>query len=235
MTEEIVKAESTSLARPSFIPVQDFRGAENISKDDIQMPRIGLAQALSPQIEESDPKHIPGLGKGDMFNNLTQTVYGKELIFTVIRSDKPRGIEFHPLASGGGIKDFNVPLDDPRMQFGPNGEVPIATKFYDYVVMLLPSREIVALSMKGSNLKTARQLNSMIKFRQAPSFSCKFKINSVVQKNSKGTFSVFTVSNDGWVDEDTYLYGEGVYEQIKDKTLDIEREPGVDEELASDM
>jgi len=230
MAKELVKQENTSLTeRPNYIKQGDTRGTDHITKDDLQMPRLALAQALSPQMQEGDAKFIEGLKVGDLFNNLTGDVFGKGPIdFTVVRADSPRGIEFYPLDEGGGIKDFSVPLDDHRMEFrtDENGKSikPAATKFYDYVIMLVPSRELIALSFKGTGLKVARQLNALMKLRGTPSFAGKYSLTTGKETNKLGTFAVHQVKNAGWVTEDEFKWAEGVYESIKDKTLVIERD-----------
>jgi hypothetical protein len=214
---------------PDYVRVGGHRGTDHITKDDLQMPRMGLAQGLSPQLMAGDSKYIEGLAVGMMFNNLTNHVYGRgPLEFCVLRADPPRGIEFFPLDQGGGIKDFNVPLTDPRMQFGPNGEKPVATKFYDFVIMLLPSKELIALSFKSTGLKTARQLNALIKLRNTDIFAGKYILTTAMTKNKSGTFAIFNVANAGFVDLETYRYAEAMYEALKDKELVFEREAGDD-------
>jgi hypothetical protein len=204
------------------------------------MPRIALAQGLSPQIKRGDAKYIEGLQLGDMFDDLTGTNFGVgPLDFTVVRADKPRFVEFYPRSEGGGIKDLNVPAGDPRTEFGPNGEPPAATKFYDFVVMLLPTRELIALSFKSSGLKIARQLNALMKLRGAASFAGRYTLTSVEEKNSKGEFYNFRVKNSsvvdeaaskkGWVSKEVYEEAAAIYEAIKDRALVIDREPGSDD------
>lgn len=254
MAEEtgLTKAEAAgplALAdiRPEHLKQNDFRGSEHIKKDDIQLPRIGLTQAMSPQVQELDLKYIKDLKVGDMFNNLTGQNLGRgPLEFCVVRGDAPRGIIFNPLDQGGGIKEMNVPLTDPRMQFGPNGAKPEGTKFYDFVVALLPSFELIALSFKSSGLRTARELNSLIKLRNAPVFAGKYVLTSAMTKNAKGTFAVFQVKNSdiasvvsakakdgtplaGWLGHEAYQHAESLYNGLKDKTLIIQREPGEDD------
>src|SRR5579872_451725 len=118
-------------------------GSEGIGREDILLPRVGLAQKTSPEIDPTQVgKYIEGLQFTDMFNSLTKQPYGKgPLHFVIIRRDNPRFIEFNPLEQGGGIKDMNVPAGDPRALFttGPNGErvKPAATMFYDFIVLLL--------------------------------------------------------------------------------------------------
>lgn len=223
--DAIAKTGPTALARPDFINATDRRGADDIDRGDLQMPRLALAQALSPELDSSSPKYIEGLRNGDAFNNLTGDVYGKEpLEVVIVRVDRPRFVEFNPREAGGGIKDFNIAPDDPRTQFGPNGEKPVATKFMEYVALLGPEREPIALSFKGSGLKVARKLNALIKFSNAPSFAMKYVLTPTIEKNPKGSFAVFNVKPAGFVDEDTFHYAEAVYESIKDRALAVERD-----------
>lgn len=233
---ELTKASDMSMERPSFLPAGDNRGAEHITQEDLQLPRIAIAQGLSPELLEDNPKYIDGLKLGHMFNNLTNQLYMRGPIeFTIVRADPPRWIEFIPRDEGGGVADLNVPVDDHRTRFtrDENGKSvpPIATKFYDFVILMLPSREPIALSMKGKALKVARQLNALIRLRNAPVFAAKFVLTSVMETNSKGTYGMYQVRNAGWVDEPTFKYAEGVYEAIKQKNLVIEREPGADDDI----
>jgi hypothetical protein len=223
-----------------------------LQKEDLQMPRLLLAQAMSPQVEESDPLHIEDLKVGQFFNSMTGEIYGKgPLEFVVIRADKPRHIEFIPRNEGGGIKDYNVPANDPRTQFTTDEDgkriKPVATKFYDFVILLLPTLEPVALSLKSTQLKVARQLNTLMKLRKAPVFAGKYMLVSVPQKFAKGTVPVHQIKNSnipsdmsatdkdgnplpGWVSEGLFKFASDQYDSFKDKDLVIDREPTTDEE-----
>jgi hypothetical protein len=219
-----VTGSTDMVARPDFIKQDDRRGTEHLTKDDLQMPRVALAQKMSPQLDKDSPKYIDGLEMGDLFNNITGYVYGKGPIeFTVVRADKPRGMEFKPMEEGGGIIDFNVPLDDPRMHFGPEGEKPTATKFYDFLVMLLPSTELAVLSFKDSGIKVAKQLNTLISMRNAACFAGNYALSSSKDQNAKGTFAVYQVKNAGWVTKDIYEKAEATFEKFRDKELKVER------------
>lgn len=225
--QELVKndAVSTDLVRPDFIEANDTRGTEGISREDIQMPRLALAQQMSPQINPAEPTFIDGLKVGDLFNDLTSEVYGKgPLDIVIIRADPPRYVEFNPRSQGGGVKDPNVDPTDPRTQWGPNGETPIATKFYDFIIMLLPAREMIVLSLKSTGLKTAKQLNALVKMRNAPIFAGKYVVTTAMAKNQKGTFAVYQVKNAGWVDRGLYGYASMAYESLRDKIIDVHRD-----------
>lgn len=227
-----------ALAVPDFMKGDAGKGLEHLKKDDLQLPRLALAQGLSPQLVDGNAKYIEDLKLGDMFNNLTGDIYGKgPLTFAVVRADPPRGIEFNPLNEGGGVKSFNVPLDDPRMLFGPNGEKPLATKFYDFVIAFLPSRTLIALSLKSSQLKVARQLNTLMKLRaNVPVYGGLYTLASVQQTNRKGTFAGFTVKNAGNVqDEDSYTWLKKTNADLAGKTIVIDREDTADDAVSDEM
>ncbi len=230
MVGELVTTEDEALAsKPDFVESESF-GTENIGKDDVLMPRLALAQAQSPQLIEGDPKFVEGLGIGHLFNSLTDTVYGKGPVdFSVIRVDPPRGIEFLPLEEGGGIKDFDVALNDPRMQWDGDKK-PVATKFYDFIVMLWPSQEVIVLSLKSSGLKVARKLNALIQCRAAPVYSGKYTLTTSMAKGPAGSYATYVVKNNGWVDKKQYALTRASFDALKDKVIDVERVAGEDNE-----
>jgi hypothetical protein len=241
---DLEKTTTAITSRPSWLKAGDTRGTEHLTKADVQMPRLALAQGLSPQIQEGDPQQVPGLKVGMLFNSLTKEVIGKGPIeFTIIRADPPRWVEFYPRETGGGIKDINVPADDPRTQFTTeNGKSipPAATQFYDFVIMFLPVNNndpmsnVIALSFKSTGLKAARQLNGLMQLRNAPSFAGKYVMTTGMQRNSKGTFAVYQVANAGWVDEETGALGEQMFDALKDRELKIDRED-IEHETTGDV
>lgn len=228
-TEIATVSTAVSLERPSFLGANDHRGTDHLTKDDLQMPRIALAQQMSPQLDEGNSQFIEGLKQGDMFNSVTDEIIGKgPITFTVVRCDPPRYVEFIPREQGGGIKDINVPANDPRTQFGPNGETPLATKFYDFIIARIDRSEfeLIALSLKSTGLKVARQLNALMKLRNAASFAGAYTLSVVKEENAKGKFYNFSVKNAGWVDEKTYKMAEQAFEALKDRSVTIDRDGG---------
>lgn len=220
-----------AMARPSFIP-QGVTGMEHLTPADIRLPRLVVAQGLSPQVQAGKAEYIEGLSVGMLFNDLTGEVYGRgPLECFVVRADPPRWVEFFPRDEGGGVKDLEVPPDDPRTQFtrSADGErhKPTATQFYDFVLCLWPSRDIIALSFKSAGLKLARRFNGLIAMRNAPMESGKYVITVGTQKNSLGEWPVPVINNAGWVaSEEDLAYLQGLVKTLKDKRLIINREPG---------
>lgn len=226
--------QNTAIARPTYLQGGDKRGTENITNADIQMPRLGIAQTNSPEVEEGNARFIADLKAGMFFNNVTRQIIPSPISFTVIRTERPRFIEFIPRTEGGGIRDYNVPADDPRTQFrqGEGGKTlpPLATKFYDFIILMLPVNmndpmsNVIALSLKSTGLKVARQLNGLIKLRNAPSFAGKYKLTTKRETNSKGTWSGPVIENDGWVTEDEFKVASMAYDSLSGKTVHIDVE-----------
>jgi hypothetical protein len=180
-------------------------------------------------LDEDHSAFIEGLKLGYFYNTLTRQNYGPEIEFTVIRAERPRGVEFFPLEDGGGVKDLNVPLDDPRMEFTTDEETgkvlkPIATIFYDYVVLLLPAKEPAQLSLKSSAINCAKNLNSLIRIRGTASFTGRYRLVTETKSGKVGKYAVPSVQNLGWVTQDEAAFAETLYGSIASKKLVVEVE-----------
>jgi len=229
--DKLEKTASMSMTRPSFIPVGD-EGTEHITREDLQIPRLALAQGLTPQVTAG----LEGFSVGMLFNSISNKIYGKgPIYFYILRADKPRFIEFYPRETGGGVKDMNVAAGDPRTQFtvGPQGQSikPAATKFYDYFILMEPftpdnfMEQLIALSFKSSGLKMARQLNMFIKQRQTPIWSGRYVMRTKIMTNAKGTFAVYDIDNAGWPpDDETMHLLKSTYESLKDRQVIVHYE-----------
>lgn len=241
-TDAVAKTGTTALAAPSYINQTDHRGADTIGREDLQMPRLSLAQALSPELDSTSPRYIDGLKVGDAFNSLTSEVYGKNPIEVVIvRVEKPRWIQFDE-KNRGAILDFNVPANDPRTMFTTDDKgqtvKPVATKFCEYVALILPDKEPIALSFKGSGIKVSKQLNGLIRMAGGPAFALRYILTPGILKDPKsgGSYAVFSVKyankyegqQKPYVDEETYQFASALYDSIADKQLAVDREPGED-------
>ena len=212
-------------------------GTEGMTRDDISMPRIGLAQKMSPEIDKTSSKYIEGLSFMDLYHSQTHENFGTgPLYFAILKRERPRWVEFKPIEQGGGIKDKDVKANDPRADFGPNGEKPAATMFRDYVVLLLnsfdpadPLKSVVALSLKSSGLKAAKYLNFLTTLR-GDKLICKgvYKLTSSheTDKKTQGVYAVYKFDNAGWLAPDSIVEKTAIelFESWKDRELEVERE-----------
>jgi hypothetical protein len=225
--KSLVRKQAAALALPTFVDPQDRRGAEGITSDDIRLPRLSLAQALSPEVLKGDPKRIEGLEAGDIFSNLLGTNYKQGPVTVVIvRREPPRAIEFFPKGSkeGQGIRDRNVPLTDPRTKFSPDGTPPVATVFHEFVAFDAETREPFVLSFKSTSTRAARALNTFLSMRKGPSFATTFRISSASKSYAEGPCFVFVVQPGGPVDQATFDYAADMYENLKGRGVEAPEE-----------
>lgn len=214
-------ATQDEMTRPARIAAGDRRGLENMSKADVLVPRLALAQLQSPEVTEGDPNMVEGMKAGDLFNSITKQNYGREVFVQIVRKDNLRAMEFVPVDEGGGVADPDVPLDDPRLKWGPDGEKPRATLFRDYIARILPSGEMIALSFKSSGIKVAKALNGLIALRNAPIFEGRYRITTDTELKPK-PHRIYKVANAGWVSDEDSKIGAEMYEAVKD--LDIKKD-----------
>jgi len=232
MTEENKLMTMANNMAPSYIG-DSLEGTEDISRQDLQVPSLKLAQAMSPEVTEGDAKFIPELRPGNFFNTVTKEIYGKAIQrVAILRADPPRYVEFIPRSEGGGVKDPNVPANDPRTQFRTDPATgkplpPIATKYYDYVIVNLDTMEPIQMSLKGMALKSAKNLNAMIKLSGKAIYAKVYRVMSIGDKNSKGPFHNWSFIPNGWVGENEYLVLKEMFASFKDRVIehtDLEEE-----------
>lgn len=220
---------------PDFVREDATAGLEHLTREDVAFPRMAVAQGLSPQLDRKEASYIEELKLGDAWNTITQQVYGAgPWDVAIVKVDRPRWVEFNPREDGGGVRDLNVPANDPRTRWRelPEGRLPpAATQFYEFVIVFLETQEVIAVSYKSSDLKVARVLNSLLMgFQQVqgrPVYATKFKLSVVGAKNSKGSWNRLRFTPSGLIsDEDTLRYLKTCFDGLRDKTLNIDRDPG---------
>ena len=239
-----------TMTRPTSLDARDRSGTEDIGADDVKLPRLAIAQGLSPQVTPGDGQFIEGLTLFDMFNDLTTEIYGKgPITFVPVRRDVRR-MEFTPRSEGGGLVDPDVPANDPRLQWTKSSPEltkadvpPVATVFVEFVILLLrPGKapEPIVLSIKSTNKHNRRasdSLTTFIKLRNAPIYAGLYTVDTKVPaKNDKGTFGVPTIKNAGFIPKDTpagsvlYKHAADFHNALKGKVIVVERD-GEDVEI----
>lgn len=240
-----------SMTRPKSLDTADRAGTEDINREDIRLPRLAIAQGLSPQVTPGDAQFVDGLKLFDMFNDLTGEVYGKgPITFVPIRRSVHR-MEYRPRSEGGGLIDANVPANDPRT-FGSTGDngvwiPPVATTYVDFIVLLLRKGhepEPIVLSIRGTNKHNRRAsdtLTTLILGRNAAIYAGLYTVDTLVPaKNDKGTFGVPSIKNAGFIPVDTpagqalYEFAKGLYEGFQGKQIEINREAPTEAAVAEE-
>jgi hypothetical protein len=254
--EAIEKVQPAGALAPVDLVQHQGQGLEGIGQGDVRFPQLVLAQSGHPQVKKTSDRYVPGLAEGDLFNDLTNETYTQPLDFVVVKFLGKRAVEFYgegERTAGQVVKDFDVPLDDPRCQFTTdekgNRVKPRATVFADYLVLLPATFEVLTLSLKGAALGrngAATQLNSVMSYplriegemlAKPPAWARQFRLTSAGKSDGKYNWSVPKVQVSGITEAPVRAFAAQVYDQYKAATVVIERtteapaETGADEDV----
>lgn len=213
MSNEIAKKEAQL---PSYIKQGQGRGNENVSNEDLQLPRIDVLQALSPQINKKKDSYIEGAEVGMLFNTLTGELYKEGVSITPVTFVKRHLVWVdRKKDSEGGLRGvFDTPEQaEAFIEEQADEDKLEAVATAEHLVLLDDGTEVI-LSMSKSRMKVSRRFNSLVRLNAGDRFSRRYMLTSVDDKSSQGEFQNIAVANDGFPSEDVYLKAEALYEAI---------------------
>ena len=205
------------------------KGFDNMTQDDLALPYVRILGQLSAQVNEGDGKYIEGAKPGMIYNNVTHEIFdGKKGIKVVPcyykkdypeKSDKGDG---NPLTVATHLP--NSPIIKTGKREGakirlPNGNYLEETAYY-YVLMETKAGGMTPalITMKSTQLNVSKKWNSMMKTIQIPDgkggmaippmHGVVYNLSSVLQKNDKGSWYGWSVTQDrimGQDDKTLYL------------------------------
>src|SRR5580765_5244010 len=139
MADDALQRPTGNLARPSFIETSTA-GTEDITTEDLKLPRLCIAQGLSSQMLPGDSTYIDGLKLFQLFNDLTGEIYGNGPLKVIIGRRDVKRIEFDPDDRKIPL-DLEVPYGDPRLKWTKDeygkGVPPRAIKFVEFVCLIV--------------------------------------------------------------------------------------------------
>jgi len=205
------KKESNVVAFDAAMLLQDAgAGQENMSREDMMIPRLSILQQMSPQVNKRDGAYVEGAEPGFILDNVGQRAIDGEAGITVVPISYRRAhIEWK--ADRGGFAGDHGPdsscLDNcTRGSRGeyltPDGNEIVPTGEYFVFVVEGDSYAPALLSMSKSQLKKARQWNSMInrlmidvdgKRINPAMFWTAYQLTTVPEENDQGSWFGWSV------------------------------------------
>lgn len=219
-------------------------GLGEIRADELRLPRLAIAQGLSPQLVPDDASYVPGLVIGQMFNDVTLDIYGQGPLVVVPVKRSVARIEFDPNDRKVPL-DRNVPWNDPRMQWDGDNP-PRATEYQEFVCLVLrkgmvPDKVVVSIKTTNKQQRDAAKLwTTYIANRGSDIYSGMYELSTKIArgKNKKGEptmYGHFVVKNLGFVPKDTpmgaavFALAEAFAQQLKTVDYSTNREGNEDE------
>tara|TARA_R110000796_G_scaffold209114_1_gene325452 strand:- start:53 stop:850 length:798 start_codon:yes stop_codon:yes gene_type:complete len=202
------KEQSNVVAFDKNLLLQDAGSAsENMSQDDMMIPRLNILQAQSPIAMKADPAYVKGAEAGFIVDTVSNEIIDGEKGITVVPiSYRRTHLEWKP-DRGGLVKDHgNDPFilttctqDKKGKYFTEEGNQIVPTGEYMVYVIDGESFSPALISMSSSQLKKSRRWNSMMNRLQVPSpdgkgvmnpamFYTAYQMTTIPEKNDEGTW-----------------------------------------------
>lgn len=250
-SKEVTVAGSTELAeRPSWMG-EGTRGSEEVTIQDITIPRLSMIQDLSPQRKTNKAEYIEGAEEGMLFNTVTNELYPKSVLFVPVYFRLEWLIWKHRDA-GGGLQGV-YPTQEEAV--AAVGEHPLAGQTTDkgepvleiqdtaqHFGLLLdpnspadnPRATEIVISMSKSQLKPSRQFNSQIRIAGGDRWERMYRFSAVQVDGARGEYYNWKVEQLGFVSEGVFAQAEALYESVKSGQRDVERDSTATEEEVAD-
>ena len=205
------------------------RGAEEVTAQDLIIPRLEIIQALSPARKKNDPSYIEGAEEGMLFNNVTRQLYGTEVLVVPVYYTK-QFLLWKDRKKSGGVNGFRGAFPTQadaeaavRALPPEDADVEIADTAQHFCLLINGDAvEEIVLSMAKSKLKVSRRWNSLIRMNGNDSFSRVYRISGTTETNARNEeYYNLTVSNVGFVTPEIYRRAEALYEQIRSGTVRV--------------
>ena len=187
------------------------RGLENVTNDDITIPRLAIVQSGSPQRKKKDEKYIEGADEGHIFNTVTSELYTDGLK-VIPCGYKKSYVEWVPRDKGGGlvaVHDYKPEkaVIDPKTKKTMLGDNQIVDTAEHYVLVKKDKTyEPAVLTMTSSNLSVSRKWNTLLKMKrinvkgqtvEPPSFLYEFNLSTVQAENDLGSWHKYKIEETG--------------------------------------
>jgi hypothetical protein len=254
-SQEVVKV---SHDLPDFLQTYDGgnKGLEKVNQADLIIPRLSLAQKMSPQIDKSMKEYIPGLEEGMFFNSVDGTIYSVDesgdevpikfvpilLNYSAIKWEKDeRGKSTGEIVcrSNDGIHCNLAPnkMCECRTWVGRNR--PECDLVYNFLCFLPEfDNTLVVWSTKITGAEAAKKLlsiaNTLVQGKQVPFFAKQYLLDSAAETGSQGAYRVPTVTVNGFVSSEQFAFANDLYEMFKEKGVKVHEDDETPEVIADD-
>lgn len=194
-------------------------GLEDVGREDVLIPRLALAQDLTPQRKKSNESYIQGLETGQLFNSVTNEVYGTEVTVVPLYFFK-QFIEFKPMNEGGGVVAMYASMQDvPRggLDF-VDGKQPRVTEFKNFMCLLIREDDApvpIVVSFKSTGLKTAKQWISWSRMTNLPLYAKSYKLTSISRTKGSQEWAALKVTPGDFVPADFYQGAEKMFNELR--------------------
>lgn len=235
MSKQLV---TTTEKMPAYLKnVQDdTRGNENVTKDDLIIPRLSIIQALSPEIKKKDPAYIEGAEQGQLFNTVTREVYGESVTVVPVYFEKVY-LVWKDRQQGGGFGGQYQTQEEANgaiAEMNEDGWEVVDTPTHVCLVISDSGVSEIAIPLPKSKARISRQWNSLVRMLGGPRFSRAYAISGVEDSSDLGDFWNFKVAQAGFPSEEVFRKAEEFYNELTSGDINYSVDQGDTDEAHED-
>ncbi len=186
-------------------------GMETVTKEDLQIPLIGLLQQMSPQVNPRDDQHVTDAKAGDIFHTVMKALWAGEDGTRIIPVRYQVAYnEWVPRTAGGGFVASYETKKEAEEYRDPENDLVDTAQWFVLIEMpdgiwtpaMLPMTSTKWTVSKNwltrANMRMVTNPETNERVRE-PLFSRVYRISSVEQENKKGVFFNFKIDDVGYV------------------------------------
>ena len=193
-------------------------GNENITSDDLELPRLKLLQALSPEVAEGGDEQIINAKAGMTINTMTSEIMEDFYAINVFFNREYAVFRNRQLGGDGVPLTVEKTKEDATNYITENG---LSLDEFDVVetakhLLLVceedgtPKYEAMML-MSATRLRFSSEWNSMIVSTNLDRYAGMWKISSKRVSNTKGSWFTYTVDFANYASEAAYKQASAMY------------------------
>jgi hypothetical protein len=234
-----VATQTSTLPAMSEAEAKEGSGKRDLTTDDLLLPKLQIAASKSKFMSEGNEAYIEGLREGQIFNTLTEEVYGKEVFIAPVKDAGQNRVMFTPsfgvdCKSDNGIDGGHASptcAECPFSKWGSAQKGPgsACTLFQNYVVDVVTGNgkpQMALVSFKKKSIETWKKLNSLIELRVDPEtgttpteFRGRYRLGVGKANGESGQYDIWSIKNAGWIDTKDFPQVQGHYERLKTENV----------------
>lgn len=232
--KDLIKKEETAISTERQSQLQkmlDQRvGFEDTDQSDVQLPRIGVTQAMSQQFKDGKCKI------GQLWDNITEEAFDQlELIplfvfKTRLKFQVGKGLvckSDDALLCAGGEHGAGFSCKAcPDSQWGDNSEAPKCALCYNFVCVDINRKVPILVPMMRSASLVAKNWISKSQLTGKSMFAFRYTLSTTTKKAAKGDFSSPVVKINGQCSMEELDFAVTAYESLKGKKIIVDFDEG---------
>jgi hypothetical protein len=208
------------------------RGAEDVTADDLVIPRLELVQSLSPCRKRNDPAFIEGAEEGMLYNNVTRELYGPSVIVFPVFFRKEY-VVFKDRKKGGGFRgafgsEHEAITAKDNLPDGEGNDCEVVDMAQHFCLLANPLNgrvDEIVISMSKSKLKVSRRWNSVMRLTGMDTWARAYEVSGIQDSNDKGEdFYNLNVKQLGFASKPIHDKALALYESIKAGKAQVNRD-----------